>query len=75
MISGYVIRVDDYDGGLLVQLDTTCKVIRSETMLDLISDCIKKNPGSYKDTISKELIGTTAITTYNNKSYRYSIVA
>lgn len=65
---GYVSAVDHYEGGLLVQLDVTHRVLRMEPVIDFIMSAMKGG-GDAKGRVEKGLIGSTVVTRYNNNSY------
>jgi aubergine-like protein len=57
--------------GVLLNVDIVHKVLRTDTVLDLIMEI--KNRGSRgdpRDEIKKTLIGTTILTTYNKRTYK-----
>ena len=69
---GYVVSVDQMEGGVYLQCDTSNKVMRTRTVYDLVKDCYggAKQGVDYQDVAKKELIGCTVITRYNNKTYK-----
>jgi len=67
---GYEIRVEDYEGGLHLNLDPATKVFRTETALDVITRCFRENSQNYKDVALRQLVGTSVITTYRVRSYK-----
>ena len=44
--------------------------MRNETALHILSKCARENSNNYKEMFMKEMIGTTVLTDYNNKTYR-----
>ena len=72
---GYITAVDRYEGGLLLQADVAHRVLRTETARDLLVKIHKKCAGggsaaaSAKQEAEKQLLGTSVLTRYNNKSY------
>lgn len=67
---GYVAAIEQFDGGVFLQLDSSSKVVRSETVLDILADCYKRNSQSFQEVALKRLLGRGIITRYNNKTYR-----
>ncbi len=59
---GYEIRAEEFEGGLHLLVDSSTRVMRTETVLDVLADCYKKSPGSYKDLAIKTLMGSSVIT-------------
>lgn len=72
---GYVTTVDEYEGGVMLQTDVSHRVLRTETVLNVISGIIRNNPRGYQDDINKQLIGCMVLTRYNNKTYRIDDIA
>lgn len=54
---GYVKAVDELEGGLMLTLDVSHRVLATRTVLENMQDTYKVNPGHYQDNIKKELIG------------------
>lgn len=68
---GYVSAINEYDGGLMLCLDSKHRVMRTETMRDIITDIFNKNRrDNARDMVIQEIIGTSVLTRYNNKTYR-----
>lgn len=44
--------------------------MRNETALHILSKCLRESSSNYKEMFMKEMIGTTVLTGYNNKTYR-----
>jgi len=66
---GYVTAVDQYEGGLLLQLDASFRVLRTETVRDLMRTIYIRYPSNTKPELDKALLGVSVLTRYNNKSY------
>jgi len=67
---GFVTAVDIYEGGMLLQCDTVSRVLRTETVLDLLKSIHSKSGAANLKTESeKALLGQSVLTRYNNKSY------
>jgi len=66
---GYVTAVDKYEGGLLLQCDVSHRVLRTETVRDLLTT-LKKKGGDLKIEAEKALLGASVLTRYNNASYK-----
>jgi len=67
---GYVTAVDEYEGGLLLQLDVSHRVLRTETVRDFFANMRKRGITDLKSESEKALLGTSVLTRYNNKSYK-----
>lgn len=67
---GFVTAIDEYEGGLKLQIDTTSRVLRTSTCLELIDELREKLGGNFKEQLEKSLIGEIVLTRYNNATYR-----
>ncbi|TGZ48140.1 piwi-like protein Ago3 [Temnothorax longispinosus] len=67
---GYVTAVNEYEGGLKLCLDAKHRVMRTETVRDLIREIYHKAQYNYKDAVINEIVGSSVLTRYNNKTYR-----
>lgn len=67
---GYVSAVDEYEGGLMLNLDVSHRVLLQTTVLDHIRTIAKSNPSDWKNMVTKSLLGAVILTRYNNKTYR-----
>lgn len=67
---GYVSAVDEYEGGLMLNLDVSHRVLLQTTVLDHITAIAKVNRSDFKNLVTKSLLGAVILTRYNNKTYR-----
>ncbi|CAH1795347.1 unnamed protein product [Owenia fusiformis] len=67
---GYITAIERHEGGLLLQADVSHRVLRTETVLDVLDTLVKRSPQTFQDEAVKLLVGTTVLTRYNNKNYR-----
>ncbi|XP_023340346.1 protein argonaute-3 isoform X2 [Eurytemora carolleeae] len=68
---GYVSRVHETDGGLMLICDTSFKVLRNEFAYDIIREVTKRGGGNLKNTLEKVLVGQIVMTEYNKaQTYR-----
>ncbi|XP_043787513.1 piwi-like protein Ago3 [Apis laboriosa] len=70
---GYVTAINEYDGGLKLCIDARHRVMRTETVRDIMMKFGGKP--NFKDIIIRELIGLSVFTRYNNKTYRIDDIA
>lgn len=63
--------MDEYEGGLMLTLDSTHRVLRTESVLDFIKGAIQSESTNWRRVIAETLIGTSVMTTYNKKLFRY----
>ncbi len=64
---GYEIGADVFEGGLLLQVDSATRVMRAESVHDILVSCLKNG---VKDEANRSIVGSSDITKYNNKSYK-----
>ncbi|XP_077505848.1 piwi-like protein 1 [Amblyomma americanum] len=65
---GLITAIGQYDSGILLVTDTLHKVLRRDSVYDLMSQ-IEHVP-NYKEECVKRVAGCIVITPYNNKTYR-----
>ena len=53
--------MDNYEGGLYLQLDISHRVLRTETVLDILTQLHKKGPDVISEA-QKVLLGTSVLT-------------
>lgn len=66
---GYVTSIRQHEQDILICADISTKVMRQETLLDILRNCIR-DQRDYKDTYAKMVVGSTVLTDYSNKTYR-----
>ena len=67
---GLITAIDQYEGGLLCLIDVKHKIIRTESVLDVLADTqnLAKRKGSdIKRELYKACVGTVVLTRYNNR--------
>ncbi|XP_064551411.1 protein argonaute-3 isoform X2 [Drosophila montana] len=67
---GYVIAVDEYDGGLMLCCDVSHRLLCQKTVLDMLIEIYQHNKNNYQDKAKKYLVGSIVLTRYNNRMYR-----
>ncbi|CAO1310298.1 unnamed protein product [Diamesa serratosioi] len=67
---GYVSSVEEQEGGLMLSLDVSHRVLCQKTVLEFLSDCYRQDSNNFKENAKKALIGSVVLTRYNNKTYR-----
>lgn len=65
---GVVTAVGQHDGGVLMVCDTVHKVLRRDSVLDLLAAL--KNASNYANEATRRVVGTIVMTPYNNRTYR-----
>lgn len=67
---GYVTAVDEYEGGLMLTLDSTHRVLRTQTVLSFIKETVQAEGAKWKQALTERLVGCSVMTTYNKKLFR-----
>lgn len=67
---GYVTAIDEYEGGIMLNINASHRVLRQLTCYDVIQEALSRNKESWKTAVQKDLIGACVLTRYNNKLYR-----
>ncbi|XP_058864602.1 piwi-like protein 2 isoform X2 [Acipenser ruthenus] len=67
---GYSSCIKRTDGGLFLTVDVSHKVLRNDSVLDVMNVIYQQSRESFQDECTKELIGSIVITHYNNRTYR-----
>ncbi|XP_065911077.1 piwi-like protein 2 isoform X2 [Dysidea avara] len=72
---GYVNTIQHYDGGLMLMLDVSHRVLRTDTVLDFFYELYSKNRNKFQEEATRQLVGTIVLTRYNNRTYRVDDIA
>lgn len=67
---GYITAISEQDGGLMLLADASHRVLRTETVLDVMQNIVNRNAQGFRDEVIRTLVGTVVLTRYNNKTYR-----
>ncbi|KAM4749116.1 piwi-like protein 2 [Rhinophrynus dorsalis] len=67
---GYVASIRRTDGGLFLLADITHKIIRNDSVLDIMNILYQQSRERFQDEVTKQLVGNIVITRYNNRTYR-----
>ncbi|XP_073961880.1 piwi-like protein Ago3 isoform X1 [Choristoneura fumiferana] len=67
---GYVTAVDEYEGGLMLTLDSTSRVLRTQSVLEFIKETVQTQGAKWKQAMTELLVGCSVMTTYNKKLFR-----
>ncbi|XP_041642825.1 piwi-like protein 2 isoform X2 [Cheilinus undulatus] len=71
---GYATCIKHTDGGLYLNVDITHKVLRNDSVLDVMNSLYQQSKEHFQDECTKELIGSIIITRYNNRTYRIDAI-
>ncbi|XP_008216870.1 piwi-like protein Siwi isoform X2 [Nasonia vitripennis] len=67
---GYITSIRQHEEDILMCAEITHKVMRNETLLDVLIQCHEENRQDYKNFFKKQVIGVVVLTDYNNNTYR-----
>ncbi|XP_018425718.1 PREDICTED: piwi-like protein 2 [Nanorana parkeri] len=67
---GYAASIRRTDGGLFLLAEITHKIIRNDSVLDIMHLLYQQGRENFQDQVTKELVGSIVITRYNNRTYR-----
>ncbi|XP_068616765.1 piwi-like protein 1 isoform X2 [Brachionichthys hirsutus] len=73
---GYSTTILQYESAIMMSTDISHRILRNETVLDFMSN-LRQQCGSqrFPDICTKELVGLSVLTKYNNKTYRIDDIA
>ncbi|XP_067459656.1 piwi-like protein 2 [Thunnus thynnus] len=71
---GYATCIKRTDGGLYLCVDVSHKVLRNDSVLDVMNTLYQQSKENFQDECTKELIGSIVITRYNNRTYRIDAI-
>ncbi|XP_060786656.1 piwi-like protein 1 [Neoarius graeffei] len=72
---GFVTNILQYESSVMLCLDVSHKVLRSETVLDFMASLRQHGDQHFVEKCTKELVGVIVLTKYNNKTYRIDDIA
>ncbi|XP_030846820.1 seawi isoform X1 [Strongylocentrotus purpuratus] len=67
---GFVTSILQYEYDVMLLSDISHKVLRTQTVWEVMNDLFNKARGRFKEEITKLMIGQIVLTKYNNKTYR-----
>ncbi|XP_061527024.1 piwi-like protein 2 [Phycodurus eques] len=71
---GYSTCIKHTDGGLYLCVDVSHKVLRNDSVLDVMNILYQQSKERFRDECTKEFIGGIIITRYNNRTYRIDAI-
>ncbi|KAK9506113.1 hypothetical protein O3M35_008106 [Rhynocoris fuscipes] len=72
---GYITAIHEYEDGIMLCCDASHRVLRTQTVHELMLDLMSARRDIWQDEFLKLIIGQTVLTRYNNKIYRVDDVA
>ncbi|XP_015434182.1 PREDICTED: LOW QUALITY PROTEIN: protein aubergine-like [Dufourea novaeangliae] len=67
---GYVTSIRQHESNILMCSEITHKVMRQQTLLDILNDCYQQSRHEYKKYYQEQVMGLVVLTDYNNNTYR-----
>ncbi|KAL0113296.1 hypothetical protein PUN28_012449 [Cardiocondyla obscurior] len=67
---GYVSSIRQHERDILMCVDVISKIMRLETLLDVLNQCFHENSDKFRENFCKSVIGIVVLTDYNNNTYR-----
>ncbi|KAG7210785.1 hypothetical protein KM043_012278 [Ampulex compressa] len=67
---GYVTSIRQHEQDMLMCTEITHKVMRNETLLDILNNCYREYGHNFKNKYTDQVIGLVVLTDYNNNTYR-----
>ncbi|CRK90587.1 CLUMA_CG004289, isoform A [Clunio marinus] len=71
---GYITSIRQHEQEVLICCEVSHKVMRKETILDIMRDYMQKDSRNWQDSFRKDIVGSTVLTDYNNKTYKITDV-
>ncbi|XP_003694460.1 piwi-like protein Siwi [Apis florea] len=71
---GYLTSIRQHENSILMCAEIIHKVMRQQTLLDILHDCYNQDKLDYKTLFENQVIGLVVLTDYNNNTYRISDV-
>ncbi|PBC29299.1 Protein piwi [Apis cerana cerana] len=71
---GYLTSIRQHENSILMCAEIIHKVMRQQTLLDILNDCYNQDKLDYKTLFENQVIGLVVLTDYNNNTYRISDV-
>ena len=56
--------VDEFEGGVMLQIDLKCRVLRTESVRDLLEAKARRGGEDWKRNVQRELLNTSVLTRY-----------
>ncbi|XP_061421204.1 piwi-like protein 2 isoform X2 [Lethenteron reissneri] len=74
---GYIVAVQKKDGGLMLMLDVSHRVLRMDSVLEVMTHLYESchSGANFQEECIKALVGQVVITRYNNRTYRIDDIA
>jgi aubergine-like protein len=70
MWPGFLTSMRQQDSGVMLNVDMTMKVMRTDTVLQMMQEIRKYNQNNYQAECARTIVGAIVLTKYNRKTYR-----
>lgn len=67
---GYVTAVDEYEDGVMLNLDVSHRLLCQSTVLEMLSQIYLSDKDNLRQLAAASLLGSVVLTRYNNRTYR-----
>lgn len=67
---GYITSIRQHEQNVLICAEVSHKVMRMETIYEILRNCRQENGANWQSAFAKEIIGSVVLTKYNNQTYR-----
>lgn len=67
---GHITSVNEFEGGLMCNLDVSFRVLNTQTVLDKLHDIYHISQLNFQKNFQDAILGKVVLTRYNNKTYR-----
>jgi aubergine-like protein len=67
---GFSSSINIVEKGVLLNMDICHKVLRTDSVLEIIGEIKQRSRNDPREDIKKALIGTTILTKYNKRTYK-----
>ncbi|XP_041347966.1 piwi-like protein 1 isoform X1 [Gigantopelta aegis] len=70
VMPGFTTSILQYETSVLLGIDVAHKILRTDTVLDIMYEMYERGGASFYDDVFKKFVGSIVLTRYNNKTYR-----
>lgn len=70
-LNRYETSIKSHDAGILLMADVANKVMRTDTVYDLLQETLRADPGNFQNSFKQKVLGMTVLTGYNNSTVKY----
>lgn len=67
---GYVTAVDEYEDGVMLNLDVSHRLLCEQTVMEMLSNIYRSDKENFQQIALNSMLGSVVLTRYNNRTYR-----